>query len=236
MKFAYLIEPPFNFRSADGAVTGCDVELARHVFGELGIDSFEPVETEFAELLPGLAGGRWRMTTGLFSSDERSKAASFSRPIWALPDGLLVGEGNPMKLDGYRSVAQNTNCMLAVIRDQFQHRSAVAFGVPSDRILVFETYVEAASAVRDGVAGAYASVARAHNGFLERNGDWNLEVVTVPSSEKPPAFGSFAFAKSDHALRNAVDGVLRGYLGSVAHRRMMSAYGFSEGEIDLLVA
>ncbi len=29
MKFAYLIEPPFNYREDDGTVTGCDVELAR---------------------------------------------------------------------------------------------------------------------------------------------------------------------------------------------------------------
>lgn len=29
MKFAYLIEPPFNFLSETGEVTGCDVELAK---------------------------------------------------------------------------------------------------------------------------------------------------------------------------------------------------------------
>ena len=31
MKFGFLIEPPFNFRLADGTVTGCDVELAKAV-------------------------------------------------------------------------------------------------------------------------------------------------------------------------------------------------------------
>lgn len=95
MKFAYLIEPPFNYIDAVGRVTGCDVELARHVFAQLSIERFEPVEAEFAELLPGLAAGRWRMTTGLFGTEERRTLAAFSRPIWALPDGLLVREGNP---------------------------------------------------------------------------------------------------------------------------------------------
>ncbi|MEM9498986.1 MAG: transporter substrate-binding domain-containing protein, partial [Pseudomonadota bacterium] len=86
MKFAYLIEPPFNYVDASGRVTGCDVELAKYVFSEIGIAGFEPVETEFAELLPGVRDGKWRMTTGLFGTDERRKNALFSRPIWALPD------------------------------------------------------------------------------------------------------------------------------------------------------
>ena len=38
-----------------GVVTGCDVELARYVLDRLDIDEVEFVETEFAQLLPGLA-------------------------------------------------------------------------------------------------------------------------------------------------------------------------------------
>lgn len=30
------------------------------------------------------------MTTGLFSTEERKKMTLFSKPIWELPDGLLV--------------------------------------------------------------------------------------------------------------------------------------------------
>ena len=234
MKFAYLIEPPFNFRNADGSVSGCDVELAQHVFSALGVDSFEPVETEFAELLPGVADGRWRMTTGLFATEERKAIASFSRPIWALPDGLLVQEGNPFGLTGYRSVADRTDCVLAVIRDQFQHRSAVELGIPDDRILVFEAYTEAAEAVLRDDAAAYASVARAHSGFIELNPAMALAVETVPASEKEPAFGSFAFAKANDDFRQAVNGVLDRHIGSPEHRAMMARYGFSDREIDLV--
>ena len=234
MKFAYLIEPPFTFRNADGSVSGCDVEVARHVFSVLGIDSFEPVETAFAELLPGVADGRWRMTTGLFVTEERQAIASFSRPIWALPDGLLVQSGNPLGFTGYRSVADHTAGVLAVIRDQIQHRSAVTFGIPDDRILVFETYTEAAEAVLRGDTAAYASVGRAHSGFIERHPERALTVVTVPASEKAPAFGSFAFAKADDDFRHAVNGVLDRHIGSPKHRAMMARYGFSDEEIDLV--
>lgn len=234
MKFAYLIEPPFNYRDDDGRVTGCDVDLARYVFAKMGIDSFEPMEAEFADLLSGLAAGRWRMTTGLFGTEERQNIASFSRPIWALPDGLLVTKGNPLGLVGYQSIAEQAGCILAVIRDQFQHHSAVQFGISKDRIKIFETYTDAAAAVRGCHVSAYASVARAHAGFIERNPDWGLDLTVVPDAEKKPAFGSFAFVKSDDDFRNDVDRVLGGYLGTSAHRCMMFRYGFSDDEIDLL--
>jgi len=176
------------------------------------------------------------MTTGLFGTDERRRNALFSRPIWALPDGLLVAKGNPLDLNGYQSVAKNSDVRLAVIRDQFQHRSAVKFGVSADRILVFETYTEAAQAVREGAADAYASVGRAHGGFIEQNPEWGLKLVLVPNSEKPPAFGSFAFGLNDAELLIEVDVVLSRFLGTDAHRNMVASFGFSSEEVDMVAA
>ncbi len=235
MKFAYLIEPPFNHRTDDGVVTGCDVELAKVVFKRMGVDEFELVEAEFAELLPGVAEGRWNMTTGLFGTTERKRVAAFSRPIWALPDGLLVAAGNPKGLLGYKSIAESQHTKIAVIRDQFQHRSAVEFGVPESRLRVFDTYSKAATSVIEGDTDAYASVARAHTGYLNLHSDLALEVVTVPSSEKAPAFGSFGFSLADNKLRAQVDDILVEYLGSADHRLMMKAFGFTDGEVDLVV-
>lgn len=233
MKFAYLIEPPFNYREADGIVTGCDVELARHVLGVLG-ETFEPIEAEFAELLPGLGQGRWQMTTGLFATEERKQHALFSRPIWALPDGLLVAKGNPLGLTGYRSLA-SSNARVAAIRDQVQHRAVLDFGTPADRVLIFDTYEQAAAAVTTGAADAYASVARAHGGYMARHSDLSLEVVTVSATEKAPARGSFGFALRDEALRRSVNNILQGFIGTPEHRSMMARFGFDDSEIDLLL-
>lgn len=235
MKFAYLIEPPFNHSTPDGSITGTDVELAKILVRTLGLGDFEPIETEFAELLPGVAAGRWRMTTGLFATEERKKLAIFSNPIWALPDGLLVKAGNPKKLTGYQSIAELDSCMLAVIRDQFQHRSAVDFGVADENLRVFETYTDAANAVLSGNVDAYASVGRAHIGYIELMNENKLEVVTVPALEKKPACGSFAFSLQDEQLCEDVNGVLRSFLGSAKHRDMMYAFGFTDTEIDLVV-
>lgn len=121
-----------------------------------------------------------------------------------------------------------------MIRDQVQHRSAVQFGVPDARIQIFETYGEAAEAIMRGAADAYASIARAHFGFIEQRPNSRLDVVCVPPDEKEPAFGCFALAKGDIAFRQSVDDALNRYLGSAAHRAMMTRFGFSNSEIDLV--
>jgi polar amino acid transport system substrate-binding protein len=232
IRFAFLIEPPFCYRAPEGAVTGCDVEVARHVIRQVGLGAFVPVETAFAELLPGLADGRWDMTTGLFVTAERREVADFSRPIWALPDGLLVGAGNPHGVSGYSSIARAVALRLGVVRDQVQHSTALRLGVPEDRIQAFETYAEAAAAVAAGTIDAYASVAMAHRGYLERQSACRLAVVEVPTSETVAKQGAYAFAKDRSPLRAAVDDALSRFLGSVDHRALMARFGFPPEEVD----
>ena len=235
MRVAYLIEPPFNYVDETGAVTGCDIELARYVLSKLGINDVEFVETEFAQLLPGLACNDWQMTTGLFTSPERQRHALFSRPIWALPDGLLVRAADADLIAGYRSIAIAGDLTLAVIREQVQHVTALELGVTPDQFRVFETYVDAAQAVQDGTVSAFASVARAHQGFLQVNAALGLTVVDVPLKERAPAFGCFAFARTATDLRGRVDHTLNMFIGCSKHRRLMRAFGFANPDVDRIL-
>lgn len=65
MRFAFLQEPPFCFIDGSGRLGGSDAQLAKRVCLTLGLELL-PIETEFAELLPGFAEDRWDITTGLF--------------------------------------------------------------------------------------------------------------------------------------------------------------------------
>lgn len=58
----------------------------------------------------------------------------------------------------------------------------------------------------------------------------------MPSSEKPPALGSFAFGLNDADLLNEVDEVLSQFLGTLAHRKMVASFGFSTDEVDMVAA
>ena len=232
MRFAYIVELPFNLHDKTGRVTGCDIELARIVFHRLGVCDVSFVQTEFADLLPGLARGDWQMTTGLFATDERRARALFSRPIWALPDGLLMRSALAPRISGYRDLAADDALTLAVIRDQVQQINARNLGILPDRIHVFETYAEAAQAVRTGNVSAYASVARAHDGFLQQNPGCDMASVIVPEAEQPAAHGCFGFARTDVALCRAVNEVLEGFVGGAEHRKLMAGFGFCDADVD----
>jgi polar amino acid transport system substrate-binding protein len=236
LRFAFLEEPPFCFRASDGAVAGCDVELARLVAQQIGVEPFVPVETEFAQLLPGLADGRWDMTTGLFDTQARRRTAAFSRPIWRLADGLLVRSGDSRPIKGYSSIAATHGMRLGVVRDQIQHQTALGLGVGAERIEIFGGYDKAAAAVATGAVDAFASVASAHRAHLTRGDVSGLTVAEIPEREKMAERGAFAFAIDETELRDAVDKVLVGYLGSAAHRAMMARYGFSAEEVARVAA
>ena len=60
-------------------------------------------------------------------------------------------------------------------------------------------------------------------------------MVTVPASEKEPAFCSLGFSLSGNELRARVDNALTEYLGPDQHRSMMKSFGFIGTEIDLVV-
>lgn len=230
MRFAYIIEPPFNFIDGQGAVTGHDVEIARHVCKALG-KSFEPVETTFADLLPGLGRGDWQFATGMFATPDRLNAALFSTPIWALGDGLLVAKGNPKGLRSYADLAR-AKAVLAVLIGQEQRNVALACGVDADRIREFRDYSDAAEAVRRGDVDAYASVFEAHTGYLSQHNETRLDAVAIPEHEKPVSFGSLSVARDATGLKSAIDGVLSAYIGGDQHLGMAARFGFTSAQIE----
>lgn len=227
--FAYLDEPPFCWPGADSIAQGCDVELVTAGLKALGITQFEQRLTTFAELLPGLSSGRWTITTPLFVTAERQRLVDFSRPVWALGDGLLVRAGDRERLAGYRAVAA-TRARLVVVGGQVQEQAGLAAGIAPERILSVPTQEDAVAAVRDGRADAYASVAMAHRGYIAREPDAELAIVSVPTSQNTPAAGAFAFGKQHSVLRKRFNAALDDLIGSGWHRAMMARHGFPAGE------
>jgi polar amino acid transport system substrate-binding protein len=227
MKFGWIAEAPFGYATEDGRATGCDVELAYHAFAKLG-ERFEPVETEFAELLPGLRDGRWDVTVGMFITPERASRAAFTMPIWALRDGLLISKEDVGKIDGYGSLAR-LGGKLAVLHGQVQRQTALRLGIAEDALVNLRDYDEAAEAVAAGRVRAYASVERAHREHLARNPGTTLACVAVPTSEKPAEPGAFACRSREIAQR--LDDILHAFLGTPEHSAMLAAFGFSADEI-----
>jgi ABC-type amino acid transport/signal transduction systems, periplasmic component/domain len=230
--FAYIDEPPFATPLSDGAAAGCDVDLALAGLRALGVREVELRLTTFAELLPGVASGRWTMNTPVFVSAERQGIVSFSRPVWALGDGFVVPAGNPNGITSYRTIAEGRHT-LALVGGQIQRNSALAAGVAAQHIIEFSTQHEALQAVRGGLADAYASTALGNRTVLERSGQGELMSVDAQDDfPRSPPIGAFSFAHENIDLRRAFDEFLAGYVGSIEHRERMLRNGLTRNEID----
>lgn len=88
--FACVEEPPFA-TTINGQPAGSDVEVAKTVLARTGIKDVELRKGEFADLLPGVAAGRWTMDTGLFVTPERCKAGTgLGAVTFSRENGVLV--------------------------------------------------------------------------------------------------------------------------------------------------
>src|SRR5688572_5662677 len=87
---AYLDEPPYFAPGPDGQPVGCDIELARTVLADLGVEQVTFVLTTFGELVPGVRERRWHLNVPMFITAERAESIRFSLPVWAANDGFIV--------------------------------------------------------------------------------------------------------------------------------------------------
>lgn len=238
--FAYIEEPPFATHIG-GRVSGSDVELARLVLDRMGIKDIEIRKVEFADLLPGVAAGRWTMNTGLFITPERCKEVAFSDPIWALADGMIVRRGNPRNIDSYAAIETNAGAKLGIIRGTKQGVIAEEEGVLKKNVVEFGTQEEALNALRDGKIDAYAATALGNRVVLAGLASDDLELAAnfqPPQKRGRPAagFGAYSFAKSDPAFVARFNEALAAVLGGPEHRAMLSRFGFTDAEIDPAIA
>jgi len=238
LKIAYIEEPPFVWTEAGGRATGADIELAETVLRAIGVTHIEYELTSFAELLPGVASGRWDMNVPLFITPQRMAKVDFSLPVWAIGDGFLVWAGNPLALDSYRRVAECGDARLGIIVGQVQHEAALAAGVRDAQIVLFDQQAEAIDALLTGRIDAYASTALGNRILADRIGYELVDAVPHPLVNKDansPPKGAFSFRQGNHELLDAFNRQLRLYLGSADHRRRMLRFGLTEREIDPVV-
>ena len=233
--FAYIEEPPFA-ATINGQPAGSDVDVARAVLARMGIKDVIVKKVEFAELLPGVASGKWTMNTGLFVTPERCKAVAYSNPIWALVDGMVVRAGNPKRVTSYASVAKS-DARLGVVKGTVQVATARAAGVPVDRIIEFGAQEEIIAAIKAGRVDAYPNTALGHRALLASLKDADLalaqpfEPPTDGNGRAKAGFGAYSFNQADGAFIARFNAELAKYLGSDDHRALLAKYGFGAEEI-----
>jgi polar amino acid transport system substrate-binding protein len=227
IRIGYANEAPFAYTLPDGRVTGESPEIAKMVFDKMGIRKVSPVLTEWGGLIPGLLAGRFDViAAGMYITPERMRQVLFTDPHYQLRDTLLVAKGNPGHLNSYADIVKNNNAKLAVMAGTAQYQYARAAGIPDSRIMQVPTTIAQLQAVRTRRADAAAGTQLTMKELAVKGGDRVEAVANFQDDPAHTGYGALAFRKEDKDLRDAVNGVLKDWVGSEEHLKTVAPFGF----------
>lgn len=89
--------PPWNYTSADGSLTGYEIELTQVLCERIKVKC-NLIAQEWNGIIPGLTVGKYdAIIASMGVTDERKKVVAFSKPYAKAPNGFLTAGDNTLK-------------------------------------------------------------------------------------------------------------------------------------------
>lgn len=191
--------PPYGMLDAQANETGSDVETARLLAQDMGVE-LEIVPVSGANRVPSLLSRKVDMVIASFSiTEERKKVIDYSRPYGVIPVVISAPADTPIEspadLDGLAlAVARGTTADIELTR--LIEESGV-----NARIVRYEDEATTNTAVATGQQQILAAALSTANSVAEQNPGLNLE-VKLDMASYPMAIG---LRKGDEELKAWVD-------------------------------
>lgn len=228
---AFNGEKPYSYEEG-GELTGATIALDREIFGALGVDDVEGVETQWDSLIPGLTANRYdTVSAGMSILPERCEQAAFAEPTIMYTTAFLVPEGNPDNLSDWQSI-EGSDLTLAVTSGAIEDGYAKQTGV---KTITVGDSTDGLNAVVTGRADAFALTGISIRTLAEST-DEPVEateafVATIDGVAQIGA-GSEVFRKGDTELLEAYNEELAKINGDKDKwLEIMEPFGFTEAEL-----
>jgi len=230
-------ENPYAYKNEHGELTGEAVEIASVILERLGIGEMRGELTEFSALVAGLQAKRFDMiTAGMFINADRCAAVLFADPEYSIGEGLAVKAGNPLQLDSYAAIAENSNAKVAVMAGAVEIGYLTASGVTEKQMVIVPDQDAAISALQSGRADAMTMTGPALQSRLNAANDPGIE--RVMDFEQPlvdgvsvRGYGATAFRMDDTSFRDAFNAELAKMKESGELLDILTKFGFTEQEL-----
>ena len=200
---------PYEFTTADGAVTGYDPDLLALVAKDLGV-GIEFQKMAFDGVIPGLIAGSFDFTsTALNVTAERAKRIDYTLPVSKTqnvvlaPVGGAVTAADPDALSG-RTVAVKQATQPEQLVKQVS-KALVARGKAPIQVLSLQTVEQTAEALAAKRADAVVDDVAVMGEVADKSGGADRVMGTIGE----PVFIAWGVRKGDDALREAIDGALK---------------------------
>ncbi|MCZ4514281.1 ectoine/hydroxyectoine ABC transporter substrate-binding protein EhuB [Streptomyces sp. ActVer] len=231
-------EIPFGYIDKNGKLTGEAPELARVIFKRLGVDSVQPVPTEFGSLIPGLNSQQFDVVAaGMYINAERCEQVIFSDPDYQMLDSFIVRKGNPKNLQDYKDVVES-KAKFATGTGYAEIQYAVDAGYKESDILIVPDQVAGLNAVEAGRVDVFAGTALTTREVVKKSRKTESTKPFAPLVDGKPQVdgGGFAFRPTETGLRDAFNVELRKLKESGELFRILQPFGFTKNEMTDMTA
>ncbi|WP_037080164.1 ectoine/hydroxyectoine ABC transporter substrate-binding protein EhuB [Pseudonocardia spinosispora] len=223
-------EEPYGYLDASGTLTGEAPEVARIVFGTLGVTALDAVQRPFGKLIEGLHDGAFDIVAaGMAVTPGRCQQVAFSRPDFVAPSAFLVSKGNPKRLRSFADVVR-AKLPLAVLEGSVELDSARAAGIPDARIKQYDSPADLFRSVFQAEVPVGALTDISLRSMLRKQPKAPLEVTAgvppVPPLKSQPT-AAFGFRQQDNDLREAFNTGLAALQASGDWLRVTAPFGFT---------
>lgn len=194
-------QPLFGLMGLDGTPVGFDVEIAKIIAGELGIDAknIEWVEAVSANREPFIENGQVDIVVATYTiNDKRKEVVSFAGPYYIAGQDLLVLAGNP---DGIKSIDDVKGKKVCSVTGSTSAQNLKDAGV---EVIETDTYSNCLTPLRQGEVVAVSTDNVILAGLADQN-QGEFEVVDNPFTEEPYGIG---LKKDDTDFRNFINDTL----------------------------
>lgn len=190
---------PFSFHAeGSGDLTGYDVEVARAVADELGVEA-EFEETQWDAIFAGLEAGRFDTIANQVSiTPEREESYTFSTP-YTYSTGVIVVPEDNTDITSFESLAGKTTAQSLTSN---WYTLATESGATVQGV---EGWAQSVALVEDGRVDATVNDKLTYLDYKKQTGAAGLKVAAETEERSESAF---AFAKDGTALAEAVSDAL----------------------------
>lgn len=231
IRIGFATEVPFAYPGTSGDPEGFVNVYAINLLNKMGYTNIEPVQTDWAGLIPGLQANRFDMITGgMYILKQRCESVMFSEPMAEVSDVFIVPKGNPKGIENYADLASKGGVM-AVCPGCNTIADGKAAGVNADNILALPQMEDMLAAVTSGRADVAAGPYFTMQNFME-NSQGTVDVTDqakMPESSKN--WSSIVFRKDDADFVDAFNEAQKSYLGSPEMLEAVASYGYTEAHI-----
>ncbi|GAA5121754.1 glutamate ABC transporter substrate-binding protein [Haloechinothrix salitolerans] len=202
-------QPGMSEQTLDGRFVGFDVDLARFVANELGVDDedIEWVDVTADERESALMNGDVDMIVGTYSiTEERKQEVAFAGPYFVTGQAILVRIGTK-GINGPGALNGKTLCSVSGSTSAQRVKQRHAKNV---ELKEYPRYADCVTALLAGQVDAVTTDEAILAGYVAQNPEL-LKVVGQQFSEERYGIG---LRKDDHSGQRAVNDAIRMFIGS----------------------